>query len=160
MIPKRIIVHHTADGQTAHQFDKVNAYHQTREFPLSSLGFYVGYHYLIENDGSIRQARMPEEIGAHDQGENANSVGIAFAGNFNETNPTPEQVKAYAMLVHELRTTYRIQIIHIEPHRLDDTTDCPGTRLLDEALIYMYLDNVGDPRLVEVSNLLKQTNLL
>lgn len=160
MTPKRIIVHHSADGQTAHQFDKINAYHKTLDFPISNLGFYVGYHYVIEHDGSIRAARSEDEIGAHDTGENLNSVGICFAGNFNETSPTVEQVKAYAELVHEIRGTWRIPIIHIEPHRLDDTTDCPGTRILDEGLIYMYLDNINDPRYREVSDLLKQTNLL
>jgi N-acetyl-anhydromuramyl-L-alanine amidase AmpD len=41
---------------------------------------YVGYHFVIETDGSIKSGRGLEEIGAHVQGSNAKSIGICMIG--------------------------------------------------------------------------------
>ena len=35
----------------------VNEYHRGRDFPQSSLGYFVGYHYLIERDGRVSMPR-------------------------------------------------------------------------------------------------------
>ncbi len=147
MVPVRIIFHHTADASKSNQFDKVNAYHKTRDFPFSRLGFYVGYHYFIERDGSIRQAREEDEIGAHDQGENLNSIGVCFAGNFDIEYPTEQQWTAYAKIIGEIRARHPIPINRIEPHRLDDATSCPGKNVPDDALIKEYLRRSPDPLL-------------
>ncbi len=40
----------------------------------------IGYHYLIDIDGQIYTGRHPDEVGAHVQGHNANSIGICLAG--------------------------------------------------------------------------------
>lgn len=139
MTPRRIIWHHTADVSSAAQFDKINAYHKTRAFPLSALGFFVGYHYLVEQDGTVRQAREDTEIGAHDQGENLNSIGIALAGNFSVGMPTEEQIGAVGVLLTTLMSMWKIPITRIEPHRRDDDTECPGTKLEDDWLVKEFL---------------------
>lgn len=144
MVPKRIIWHHSADGAQRPQFDKINAYHKTLQFPVSSLGFYVGYHWLIEYDGSIRQARPETEIGAHDTGENLNSIGICLAGDFNVSLPNERQTQAVCWLVGEIRKRWPIPLTRIEPHRWDDQTDCPGQKLTDEWLAREYLKRSGD----------------
>jgi N-acetylmuramoyl-L-alanine amidase len=41
---------------------------------------HVGYHFVIETDGSIKSGRGIEEIGAHVQGSNAKSIGICMIG--------------------------------------------------------------------------------
>jgi len=41
---------------------------------------HVGYHFVIEVDGSVRVGRGLEEIGAHVQGSNAKSIGICLIG--------------------------------------------------------------------------------
>lgn len=41
---------------------------------------YIGYHFVIETDGSIKTGRGLEEIGAHVQGSNAKSIGICMIG--------------------------------------------------------------------------------
>lgn len=141
--PQRIIWHHSAINQDKHQFDQINQYHKERGFPVSSLGFYVGYHWLIENDGSIRQARKETEIGAHDAGENINSIGICLAGHFNLGYPSEEQTAAAAKLIGEIRSRWKIPVTRIEPHRWDDTTECPGTLLPDNWIINEYLKREG-----------------
>jgi N-acetylmuramoyl-L-alanine amidase len=40
----------------------------------------IGYHYVIETDGNIAFGRDLEEIGAHVQGSNANSIGVCLIG--------------------------------------------------------------------------------
>ena len=41
---------------------------------------HIGYHYVIELDGSVQPGRHVEEIGAHVQGSNAKSIGICMIG--------------------------------------------------------------------------------
>lgn len=41
---------------------------------------HIGYHYVIEVDGNIALGRHLEEIGAHVQGSNANSIGVVMIG--------------------------------------------------------------------------------
>ena len=139
MKPERIIYHHSADANPAPQRDKINAWHRHLTFPKSSLGYFIGYHYLIERDGSVFKAREENEIGAHDSGENSNSLGICLAGDFNLHTPTEEQAAAAARLVSDIRTRWPIPVTRIEPHRWDDTTDCPGKLLPDNWLMEQYL---------------------
>ncbi len=103
------------------------------------MGFWVGYHYIIEHDGIVRQAREEIEIGAHDQGENFNSLGICITGNFNLRIPTDAQARNAAWLVKDILTRWQIPITRFEPHRIDDDTDCPGTNVPDNWLTKEYL---------------------
>ncbi len=139
MKPERIVWHHSDDPATYPQFVKINNYHQTRAFPKSSMGYYVGYHYLVERDGTVKQARKENEIGAHDTGENLNSIGICLAGAFSSHTPTEEQTAAAARLLGEIRKRWNIPITRIEPHRWDDATECPGRLLADDWLTEQYL---------------------
>lgn len=145
MAPQRIIWHHSADPTTEHQFNKINEYHRQRDFPVSSLGFYVGYHWLIEYDGTLKQARKETEIGAHDTGENLNSIGICLAGDFGKSLPSEAQAATAALLVSQIRAKWNIPLTRFEPHRIDDDTSCPGFRLPDNWLIKQYLERHSDP---------------
>jgi len=160
MIPRRIIWHHSADNSTAHQFEKINRYHKSRDFLRSSLGFYVGYHYLIEWDGTIKKAREENEIGAHDTGENLNSIGICLAGDFSTHLPSETQVKQIAKLVTEIKSRWDIPITRIEPHRWDDDTECPGKFLKDNWLVETYLEHEGNTMLRAFLWIGKKFNLL
>lgn len=126
MTPTRIIWHHSAAENPTPQFMAINDWHKVRDFPKSSLGFYVGYHYVIEKDGTVMKAREDTEIGAHDTGENLNSLGICLVGDFTNIRPTIAQEKAFRKLLLELMLKHNISINSIEPHRRDDTTECPG----------------------------------
>lgn len=145
MTPQRIIWHHSADMQDAAQAQRINAHHHKLGFPVSSLGYWIGYHWLIERDGTMFQARREDEIGAHDTGENSNSIGICLAGNFNYQTPTEAQTAAVARLVSDIRKRWNIPITRIEPHRWDDVTDCPGKLLPDNWLARVYLEREGEP---------------
>jgi N-acetyl-anhydromuramyl-L-alanine amidase AmpD len=137
--PNRIIIHHTADSSNEDQSAIVDRFHKSKGFPQSLLGYYGGYHYLIEKDGDIFQYRLETEIGAHDAGENYNSIGIALAGNFNYELPSTAQEIALAQLLDQIIKRWNIPLDRIEPHRWGDTTDCPGTKLADRWAQIIYL---------------------
>lgn len=139
MVPRRIIWHHSADLAPIDQLDKINAYHKMRDFPISSLGYYVGYHWLIEKDGTVIQTRKETEVGAHDAGENADSLGICLAGNFDIELPSELQIAATTKLLGQIRNRWSIKITRIEPHRWDDETNCPGQLIDDDWLINQYI---------------------
>lgn len=129
--PNRIIWHHSAVQSKKHQAAGINNSHRTRGFPKSSLGFYGGYHLLIERDGSVFRFRNDNEIGAHDSGENINSLGICLAGNFSLEYPNEAQVAALTPLLRDWMQKYGISAERIDPHRMGDSTECPGKLLPD-----------------------------
>ena len=139
-VPNKLIVHHTASAYHGSQFDSVNAYHKEREFYLSSLGFYVGYHYFIEKDGSLRQAKEDHEEGCHTIGQNLQSIGICLAGKFNVELPTWPQINTLGKLMQTLLQQHQIAVTEIYPHRKFQSKDCYGTLLHDlwARCVYIY----------------------
>ena len=130
--PIKIIVHHTADSTLGPQFGKVDNYHKQRGFILSSYGYYVGYHYFIERDGTVKQARKLTDEGCHTIGENTQSIGICLAGNFDFDIPTKQQKLSLEKLTDELAITYKIPIERVVGHRTHSKTSCPGRNLSDD----------------------------
>ena len=92
----------------------------------------------------MKQARKEDEIGAHDTGENLNSLGICLAGDFSQEMPTEPQIASAVRLLADIRKRWKIPVTRIEPHRWDDETECPGTNLPDNWLTAQYLEREGD----------------
>lgn len=130
-VPKKIIIHHDGASRSGNSFDVINSYHKGLDFPVSRLGFYAGYHYVIERNGKVRQAREDNEIGAHTVGENGSSIGICLAGNFDTEDPTKAQTEALAGLLIAHTSMYRIPASEIYPHRKFAKKSCYGARLHD-----------------------------
>lgn len=69
----------------------------------------IGYHYVIDLDGTIEPGRPLDEIGAHCKGHNKDSVGICYVGGVDRTGRnadtrTPAQKRALACLIWRLTT--------------------------------------------------------
>jgi len=64
-----------ADRRPTEKVDEVRRWH-TQGRGWSD----VGYHYLIDLDGTVVEGRPIEKAGAHVKGHNANSVGISLFG--------------------------------------------------------------------------------
>lgn len=63
----------------------------------------IGYHFVIDLDGSILTGRSLDEVGAHAKGFNANSVGICLIGGREQIGKyTPAQWNSLAKLTEAL----------------------------------------------------------
>lgn len=89
----------------------------------------IGYHYVIELDGSIHNGRPESVIGAHCLGQNANSIGICYVGGLAEDGKTPKDTRTEAQklalikLLTGLKVKYPKATIH--GHREFAAKACP-----------------------------------
>ena len=85
----------------------------------------IGYHYYIRLDGSVYKGRPDEAIGAHCQGCNLNTLGIAFEGNYDSRTEMPEaQFNAWCELKAYLCNLYGNMPVY--GHREKGSSECPG----------------------------------
>lgn len=129
--PTKIIWHHSAVNSKLDQFVGIDNYHRQKGFPESSLGFCVGYHYIIEYSGEVIKCREENEIGAHARGQNASSIGICLCGNFSLFMPSAEQEIAAKELINGIIERRKNLVNKIIPHRQCGATECPGKLLSD-----------------------------
>lgn len=115
---KYIVVHHSAaKGKNAQYYA---AYHiNKRGWPG------IGYHFVIERDGTIKQTNLLTTVSYHVKGYNTASIGISLSGNFEEQKPTPAQLAA---LIHLIKTLKRkiSPALQVKGHRELRPTLCPG----------------------------------
>ena len=156
-VPKVIITHHTggtdafplADSSKAKVAD-IDIWHRAR-WPgfRSTLGYWVGYQYVIEKNGKVTQTRSNSEEGAHTLGMNRSSIGVCFSGNFDLTMPTRAQMKSWYTLHRKLQKAY--PGITTYPHRKYSTKTCHGRNLPDD----YFTDEFQIRSLTELLNQLK-----
>ena len=91
-----IILHHTASSSAS--VEGINNDHLKRGWAG------IGYHFLIQPDGTIDEARPIKYVGSHCAGNNTSSIGIALVGDFRKTKPTDEQIKSLNELVKHLKS--------------------------------------------------------
>ncbi len=125
MIPEAIVVHHSA-GNPQQTLASINAEHKARDFTLSSLNFYIGYHYVIDYFGEVTQTRLDNEIGCHCV-PNIGLIGVCLLGNFQISEPSSAQIFSLQKLLYSLEFKYSIKIV--VGHRDRNKTLCPGDNL-------------------------------
>jgi N-acetylmuramoyl-L-alanine amidase len=83
----------------------------------------VGYHYVIRRNGEIECGRMESVVGAHAEGHNKTSIGVAWVG---LEAPTSEQREALVRLTRELLHRYGLGVHRVFGHReLGAQKACP-----------------------------------
>ena len=94
----------------------------------------IGYHYVIDLDGTIEAGRDIEQAGAHAQGHNANSIGICYIGGKRLNKPadtrTDAQKSSMLLLLKYLRQKYPNS--KIIGHRDVSEKPCPCFDAKDE----------------------------
>lgn len=95
----------------------------------------IGYHYVIELDGTVVPARPLERVGAHCRGENTGSIGICYVGGLDaEMNPkdtrTKEQRAALHSLLFDLTDNFAHATIH--GHNEFSSKACPSFNVQTE----------------------------
>ncbi|WWT39546.1 lysozyme [Microcystis phage Mae-JY02] len=131
-----IIVHCTATrpnwmaaGTTAQKVAEVRRWH------MQDRGWAdIGYHFLIDRDGTIAHGRDIERTGAHTQGRNTGTIGIALFGGHGSSatdrfadNFTPAQDRALRGLIDKLRGQYGA--LALSGHNDHAAKACPGFKV-------------------------------
>lgn len=137
---KLLVVHHTAQdlrNDPRSPLERVRALYQ---YHAKTLGWGdIGYHYLIDEDGTIYEGRAGGDnvIGGHAYCANVETLGIALLGNFELDEPSQIQILSLQWLLSDLSKHYglnpgRSVVFHGEQsplivgHRDLVSTACPG----------------------------------
>ena len=95
----------------------------------------IGYHYIIDLDGTIEKGRDESLIGAHCVGKNAISIGICYIGGCDKNlkpkdTRTDAQKKAMKTLVHQLMEKYNIPLNNVYGHyQFCSYKECPSVKI-------------------------------
>lgn len=138
MKPTSIIIHHTDSPRDKTTIEDINSWHKVRDFTLSSLGYYIGYHYVILWDGTIIQTREEDEEGCHCV-PNDGKLGICLTGNFEVEYPSERQLNSLQRLLESLKLEYKLQDSDIFGHYEKNRVACPGKNLINWINLYRKL---------------------
>jgi len=114
-----LVIHHTASPRNT-TMEKVRQWH------LDKGWMDIGYHKYVEVSGKVREGRPLHMMGAHCRHHNAQSIGIAVAGdntkageewNGDQIDALRAQVAAFKLVWPEMRVC---------GHRDLVATQCPG----------------------------------
>lgn len=88
---KTIVVHCSAtpEGKDFHASD-IDRWHRQRGFSK------IGYHYVIDLDGTVEKGRDESEIGAHVSHHNSNTIGVCYIGGLASDGKTPADTRTEA----------------------------------------------------------------
>jgi N-acetylmuramoyl-L-alanine amidase len=124
---KEIVVHCTAtpEGRN-HTVADVDRWHKERGFSE------IGYHYLVDLKGAELAGRHISKTGAHVQGHNTGTIGIAYVGGIDKNTfkpkdtRTPAQKAALVRLIQRLLKTYPTITRISGHHDYDKGKACPS----------------------------------
>jgi hypothetical protein len=153
------IVHHTAGSNSYTRAQSPSIVRGIQRYHVLANGWDdIGYSFLIDKYGQIFEGRYGgvdrNVVGAHAQGFNQGSAGVALMGNYGATSVTPAARTALIRLL-----AWRLDVAHVDPattftwrstgnpkyraganvtlrtisgHRDTGYTTCPGSRLYGE----------------------------
>ena len=120
-----VVIHHTGCNDIDATAEQIHGWHKQNGWAG------IGYHYVVRKDGTIERGRPEWAIGSHAYGENSHTIGIHVSGDFEQAEPTTEQVENCCELIADICTRYGIPIDreHIVGHGELMATSCPGNNL-------------------------------
>jgi len=90
----------------------------------------IGYHFLVDIDGTIYEGRDLAARGVHTGGHNTGSAGVCLLGDFRFVAPSAAQWQATVALGRWL--VGALALTHLAGHRqFNATTLCPGAALME-----------------------------
>jgi len=89
----------------------------------------IGYHFIIELDGSVKEGRPIHRSGAHTKGHNANSIGVCYVGGIDKDKKpkdtrTEAQRASMDQLIDSLSSDHKTATIH--GHNEFSAKACPS----------------------------------
>lgn len=117
-----LIVHHSASPRDTTTVEKIREWHKARGWDD------VGYHWVIESSGIIRQGRPPTVKGAHCRGRNWDSWGVCVVGDNTKASEAWNEAQEDALM--RLIGAVRVILpgVKVLGHREfgGAQTECPG----------------------------------
>jgi N-acetylmuramoyl-L-alanine amidase len=109
------IVHHTAGRNGYTRAEAAAIVKGIQLFHVQGNGWNdIGYNFLVDRFGTIYEGRFGgvdrNVVGAHAQGFNTGSVGIALLGTYEDTSPSAAAQDAIARLI-----AWRLELAHVDP---------------------------------------------
>lgn len=134
MTPVRsITVHHdgmppvslTSRPQIAARIELIRASHRSKGWGD------IGYHFIVDPQGSVWQGRALLWQGAHVKDRNEGNIGLLVLGNFESTRPTTAQLDALERQIAALGRLYRVPATSVRSHQEwpGAATACPGRHM-------------------------------
>lgn len=114
------------EGQTTRaKVNRIDQWHRERGWSG------IGYHYVIDRDGTVAKGRPISRDGAHVKGQNRGTIGICLLGGHSASahdsfgmHFTGDQADALRRLLQQLRMTYGP--VSITGHNQHSSKGCPG----------------------------------
>lgn len=123
----QVIIHHsgTTDGSA-------RAYARTHVEENDWPG--MGYHYVIDKDGTINQTQNLDTVSYHAPGANQTGIGVCLTGNFDTQTPTQAQLESAQKLVKYLNGLLFKKLSVVGHRDVTPGRTCPGRNLNVAAL--------------------------
>ena len=141
---KTIIIHCSdlSYNRTRHQFYAIDRWHKQINFPVSSLGYFCGYH-KVSTGGIEYTARKDWEIGAHcntpdknGKSYNFQSLGYCMGFDGDVEYPLQKDLENCRRTVKEWQKAYNIPDENVIFHRdVNRGKTCPGSLITKEFLL-------------------------
>ena len=128
------VVHHYGPVPAGFDLARIDADH-VNDMHMRDRGWCgIGYHAVIKTDGTIEEGRPEWAMGAHDEGENARSLGILVVGDFRTGHPNARQVIALQLWYADKCEKYGWRPLdclygHRDNEPASTPTECPGDNL-------------------------------
>ena len=94
----------------------------------------IGYHFLIDRDGTVAKGRPVSRTGAHVKGHNTGTIGVSLFGGHGATADdlfadhfTPAQDKALRRMLKDMQSIYGP--VKISGHNEYAAKGCPGFKV-------------------------------
>lgn len=139
----KVVIHHTAENGVSNGRDPKEVLRGIYSYHTLSRGWGdIGYHFIIDPYGNIYEGRAGGDyvIGGHVYCNNIGTIGVSLMGNFQEVEPTAEQITALGKLLPQLAALYELDLTATENfhgkslpnlvgHRQVGATACPGENM-------------------------------
>ncbi|XP_032366476.1 peptidoglycan recognition protein 5 [Etheostoma spectabile] len=128
---QRVVIHHTALPRCKGQKECMDRLVSIQRGHMKDRGFDdIGYNFLVGGDGAVYEGRGWGVVGAHTKGNNDDSLGIAFMGNFKNDTPSTEAMSSVKKLLQSgVSQGFLNPKFSLFGHRDLGDTECPGEKL-------------------------------
>ena len=130
---QKLVAHHSASKQSATKKADIAKWHKERGFSQ------IGYHKIIEGNGTIVNGRFENIQGAHAKGVNQGSLGVCVVGDFEKETPSQAQISSLVSVLTGWCKAHGLNSKNIYGHfnvpGVSTATSCPGKNLKSQLAV-------------------------